>query len=73
LQKEGCHTLPVVENGRLVGMITADNLAEVLMIQEALGHNRRPRRDAEEYEPVTPVEPWYAPVGRLNSRHGLKA
>ena len=36
LQDCNCHTLPVVHDGRLVGVLTADNLAEVLMIQEAL-------------------------------------
>jgi CBS domain-containing protein len=35
LQECNCHTLPVVENGQLVGILTADNLAEVLMSQEA--------------------------------------
>ena len=36
LQDCDCHTLPVVRDGRLMGLVTADNLAEVLMIQEAL-------------------------------------
>ena len=36
LQDCNCHTLPVVHDGQLVGVVTADNLAEVLMIQEAL-------------------------------------
>jgi CBS domain-containing protein len=36
LQDCNCHTLPVVENGRLVGLMTSDNLAEVLMIQKSL-------------------------------------
>jgi Zn-dependent protease/predicted transcriptional regulator len=31
-----CHTLPVVQNDQLVGLMTSDNVAEVLMIQEAL-------------------------------------
>ncbi|MDB5312812.1 MAG: Zinc metalloprotease [Gemmataceae bacterium] len=44
LQEHGCHTLPVVEDGRLVGLVTADNLAEVLMIREALRRARHPRR-----------------------------
>jgi Zn-dependent protease/predicted transcriptional regulator len=36
LQDCNCHTLPVVHDGRLVGLMTSDNLAEVLMIQESL-------------------------------------
>jgi CBS domain-containing protein len=42
LQGGGCHTLPVVEECRLQGLLTADNLAEVLMIQEALRDAHRP-------------------------------
>jgi CBS domain-containing protein len=41
LQECGCRTLPVVEDGRLVGIVTADNLAEVLMIQDTLRRRRR--------------------------------
>ncbi|HEY3394432.1 MAG TPA: site-2 protease family protein [Lacipirellulaceae bacterium] len=36
LQDCNCHTLPVVHEGRLVGLMTSDNVAEVLMIQESL-------------------------------------
>ena len=36
LQEGGCHTSPVVENGRLVGLLTTENVTEVLMIQEAM-------------------------------------
>ncbi len=35
-------TLPVVQDGRLLGLLTADNVAEVLMIQEALREAHRP-------------------------------
>jgi Zn-dependent protease/predicted transcriptional regulator len=42
LQEGHCRTLPVVKEGRLLGLLTADNLAEVLMIQEALRAARRP-------------------------------
>jgi Zn-dependent protease/predicted transcriptional regulator len=42
LQVGHCRTLPVVEEGRLKGLLTADNLAEVLMIQEALREAHRP-------------------------------
>jgi CBS-domain-containing membrane protein len=36
LQECNCHSLPVVQNGRLVGLLTAENLGEFLMIQSAL-------------------------------------
>ncbi len=42
LQDGHCRTLPVVKEGRLHGLLTADNLAEVLMIQEALREAHRP-------------------------------
>jgi len=42
LQECQCRTLPVVENGRLVGMLTADNVAEILMFQEAARNARQP-------------------------------
>lgn len=41
LQSCGCHTLPVVHGGRLVGLLTADNVGEFLMIQAALGERAR--------------------------------
>jgi Zn-dependent protease/predicted transcriptional regulator len=41
LQDCGCRTLPVVKDGRLLGVVTAESLAEVLMIQEALRSARR--------------------------------
>jgi CBS domain-containing protein len=44
LQDCHCRTLPVVDDGRLVGLVTADNLAEVLMVQQALRRARRPRQ-----------------------------
>lgn len=37
LQTCGCHTLPVLRNGQLLGLVTTDNLGEFLMIQAALG------------------------------------
>jgi Zn-dependent protease/CBS domain-containing protein len=36
LQECHCHTLPVVRNGELVGLLTSENVTEALMIQEAL-------------------------------------
>jgi CBS domain-containing protein len=43
LQTCDCHTLPVVREGRLLGMITMDNLGEFLMIRSALAAPRRGR------------------------------
>lgn len=36
LQTCKCHTLPVLHQGQLVGLVTADNVGEFLMIQSAL-------------------------------------
>ena len=36
LQDCDCHTLPVTHNGRLVGLVTMDNVGEFLIIQAAL-------------------------------------
>jgi predicted transcriptional regulator len=47
LQDCACHTLPVVLDGRLLGLLTADNLAETLMIQEVLGEARRRSRGVQ--------------------------
>lgn len=41
LQESGCPTMPVVQNGRLVGILTTENLGEYLMIHNALG-GRKP-------------------------------
>jgi CBS domain-containing protein len=42
LQEGHCRTVPVAKDGCLLGLLTADNLAEVLMIQQALEEARRP-------------------------------
>jgi Zn-dependent protease/CBS domain-containing protein len=47
LQECDCHTIPIVRGGRLVGLVTADNLAEVLMMQEAMRRRRDPGRSAD--------------------------
>lgn len=44
LQECGCHTMPVVRNGQLVGLVTMDNIGEFLMIQAALAKSARPYR-----------------------------
>ncbi len=48
LQEGGCHTSPVVDNGSVVGLLTTDNVTEVLMIQEAIraARHRPPGRRA---------------------------
>ncbi|MGP0064276.1 MAG: site-2 protease family protein [Isosphaeraceae bacterium] len=42
LQEGQTRTLPVVRKGRLVGLLTADSLAEVLLIQQRLREGDRP-------------------------------
>ncbi len=42
LQAGHCRTLPVVKNGRLLGLLTADNLAEVMLFQQTLREADRP-------------------------------
>jgi hypothetical protein len=36
LQNCNCHSLPVVRDGALIGLLSADNLGELLLIQEAM-------------------------------------
>lgn len=44
LQEEGCcKTMPVVRDGQLIGLLTTDNLADVLMIQDSLRMLRHTR------------------------------
>lgn len=47
LQACACHTLPVLRNHELVGLLTTDNLGEYMMIQSALeaARARRPVRE----------------------------
>jgi CBS domain-containing protein len=40
LQACNCRTMPVTSRGRLVGLLTTDNIGEFLMIQSALGKSR---------------------------------
>jgi Zn-dependent protease/predicted transcriptional regulator len=54
LQQGLCRTLPVVRDGHLVGLLTADNLAEVLMIQQTL---READRHGPFGRPPRPAEP----------------
>ena len=41
LQSCNCRTLPVVRDGRILGLVTSENLAEFLMIQKALTSHAR--------------------------------
>ena len=36
LQGRACHSLPVIQDGQVIGMVDADNIGEFLMIQSAL-------------------------------------
>jgi len=43
LQACACHTLPVVRDGRLVGLVTMDNIGEFVLIHAALAGKQAPR------------------------------
>ena len=44
LQTCDCHTMPVMSRGKLVGLLTSDNMGEFLMIQSALSKTDRRER-----------------------------
>jgi len=46
LQGHDCHTIPVVRSGKLLGLLTMDNLGEFLRIQTALNGRHAVRRPA---------------------------
>jgi Zn-dependent protease/CBS domain-containing protein len=46
LQRRDCHTIPVVEDGALIGLVTMDNVGEFLMIHAAESASSRARPDA---------------------------
>jgi Zn-dependent protease/CBS domain-containing protein len=49
LQDCACRSMPVLVGDRLVGMVTMDNVSELLMVQTALRDRRRGRRPASPY------------------------
>ena len=40
LQRCACHTMPVLQDGKLVGLLTTENVGEYIMIQQALKTSR---------------------------------
>jgi predicted transcriptional regulator len=42
LRECGCGTMPVLQNGRLIGLITLDNLGEYLLIEATLQKRGHP-------------------------------
>jgi CBS domain-containing protein len=53
LQTCGCHSMPVTQQGRLVGVLTTDNVGEFLMIQSALRQETRQGRAAQPWNANT--------------------
>jgi hypothetical protein len=40
IQEDGAHTVPVVRRGELVGLLTMENIGEMLRIQAAIDKQR---------------------------------
>jgi Zn-dependent protease len=51
MRGEECSTVPVTEGGRLVGLLTMENVAELMMISSALGEEAVPGRSARDSAP----------------------
>jgi CBS domain-containing protein len=52
LQSDACHSLPVLRGGRLVGIVTMENVGELLALQAAL-RPRQPRPRAGAPRPAS--------------------
>jgi Zn-dependent protease/predicted transcriptional regulator len=64
VRPEKSRTLPVINDGVLVGLLTAENVGELFMIRAALAH-RRPRTTPPPLPPVIAVPPVIPPpIGR---------
>jgi Zn-dependent protease len=48
LREAGCSTIPVVRNGLLVGLVTLENVGEMMMIRSALQHEDIPPNELVE-------------------------
>jgi len=55
VRPERWRTLPVIDDGLLVGLLTAENVGEMFMIRAALA-NRRPRSTPPPVPPVIPTQ-----------------
>lgn len=49
LQECGCHTIPVMHGGQLVGLVTMENIGELLMVRSAGGDGRSGGRTFERW------------------------
>jgi Zn-dependent protease/predicted transcriptional regulator len=42
MRREGCRSIPVLDTGKVVGLLTLDNISELIMVRSALSGNQRP-------------------------------
>jgi len=47
MRESDCGSIPVVDKNRVVGMLTLENVGELLMIRSAMGNGRKPADEAE--------------------------
>jgi Zn-dependent protease/predicted transcriptional regulator len=43
MRRDGCRTIPVFETGRIVGLLTMENISELIMVRSALNGNEKAR------------------------------